>query len=212
MGSPSAAFVPPLALDVQQGRPAVPCRGSGGGGPTAATAGRAVRIPPPMAVARPPSTPTPSPLSLPYTPPPGGRETALDAAAARTLATLRVDLPAQYDAPLDWSIYAPSIVFDDPVTVLRGRLPYRGMINTLRVAAAVATREATFEVRAADRVSPSLLRTVWVTRVVLRWGGGRAVELSGVDYFHLDADGRVTRHESQWDDEPAAVWAKLRGK
>lgn len=96
--------------------------------------------------------------------------------------------------------------------MLRGRLPYRGMINTLRVAAAVATREATFEVRAADRVSPSLLRTVWVTRVVLRWGGGRAVELSGVDYFHLDADGRVTRHESQWDDEPAAVWAKLRGK
>lgn len=165
-----------------------------------------------MAVARPPSTPTLSPLSLPYPPPPGGRETALDAAAARTLATLRVDLPAQYDAPLDWSIYAPSIVFDDPVTVLRGRLPYRGMINTLRVAAAVATQEATFEVRAADRVSPSLLRTVWVTRVVLRWGGGRAVELSGVDYFHLDADGRVTRHESQWDDEPAAVWAKLRGK
>lgn len=118
----------------------------------------------------------------------------------------------QYTRPLDWSVYAPGIVFDDPVTLLRGRLAYRGMLGTLRLAAAAATREATFEVRAAERVAAALLRTVWVTRVVLRWGGGRAVELSGVDYFHLGADGRVTRHESQWDEEPAAVWAALWGK
>lgn len=209
MGSLAAAFVPALPLGgLQRGSP--PRRGAAAAADVAA--GRALAGPPPTAVARPPLTPTPSPLPPPYTPPPGVAETPLDGAVARTLATLRVDLPAQYDAPLNWSVYAPSIVFDDPVTVLRGRLAYRGMIGTLRVAAAVATREASFQVRAADRVSPSLLRTVWVTRVVLRWGGGRAVELSGVDYFHLDGDGRVTRHESQWDDEPAAVWAALRGK
>ncbi|GAB0491509.1 hypothetical protein MMPV_002763 [Pyropia vietnamensis] len=103
----------------------------------------------------------------PYTPAPDAPATPLDAAAARTLSTLVVDLPAQYDSSLDWSVYAHDIIFDDPVTVLRGRLAYRGMIGTLRVAAAVATREATFELRAADRVAPLLLRTVWVTRVVL---------------------------------------------
>ncbi|OSX76258.1 hypothetical protein BU14_0200s0013, partial [Porphyra umbilicalis] len=119
----------------------------------------------------------------------------LDAAAEATLTTLLADLPRQYDGDLDWSIYAPDIVFDDPVTLLRGRLSYRGMLLTLRLLAAVATTSADFEVRSADRVAADVLRT-----------------MSGVDYFHLDEGGRVARHESQWDEPPAAVWAAVRGK
>jgi len=130
------------------------------------------------------------------------------------LTTLLADLPRQYDGDLDWSIYAPDIVFDDPVTLLRGRLSYRGMLLTLRLLAAVATTSADFEVRSADRVAADVLRTVWVTRAALRWGGGDGgrFEMSGVDYFHLDEGGRVARHESQWDEPPAAVWAAVRGK
>lgn len=42
--------------------------------------------------------------------------------------TLEQDLPVQYQKPQDLSIFGDRIEFQDPVTTLRGKLPYRGML------------------------------------------------------------------------------------
>lgn len=45
----------------------------------------------------------------------------------RTMQTLRRDLEMQYSSPrsLDWTIYDDYIAFDDPMTILSGKLQYR---------------------------------------------------------------------------------------
>lgn len=41
---------------------------------------------------------------------------------------LEQDLPLQYDKPQDLSIFGDNVEFQDPVTTLRGKLLYRGML------------------------------------------------------------------------------------
>ncbi|CAM9692824.1 unnamed protein product [Ectocarpus sp. 4 AP-2014] len=41
---------------------------------------------------------------------------------------LEQDLPLQYEKPQDLSIFGDGVEFQDPVTTLRGKLPYRGML------------------------------------------------------------------------------------
>lgn len=41
---------------------------------------------------------------------------------------LEQDLPLQYEKPQDLSCFSGGIEFDDPVTSLRGKLLYRGML------------------------------------------------------------------------------------
>lgn len=43
------------------------------------------------------------------------------------------DLPRQYEKPQDLSIFSDGVEFQDPVTTLRGKLPYRGMLCELRI-------------------------------------------------------------------------------
>ncbi|CAN0309676.1 unnamed protein product, partial [Ectocarpus sp. 13 AM-2016] len=41
---------------------------------------------------------------------------------------LEQDLPLQYEKPQDLSIFGDNVEFQDPVTTLRGKLLYRGML------------------------------------------------------------------------------------
>uniref|UniRef100_A0A7S1TE68 Uncharacterized protein n=1 Tax=Compsopogon caeruleus TaxID=31354 RepID=A0A7S1TE68_9RHOD len=129
-------------------------------------------------------------------------------------AVLLHDLPRQYRHDLDWSIYADDITFDDPVTHLRGKLRYRGMIAVLRLLVAVAfvPHTCTFLVQ---RISwdVSHVTTDWSSSGQTRWGS--LVNISGTDIFHLTGPNKtsnayqVRRHQSTWHQSPLQVWHSL---
>jgi len=135
-------------------------------------------------------------------------------ACARTLEILRKDLPEQYARSVDLSIYAKDVRFDDPVTKLRGKLRYRGMLTILRVLVGVVATGGTAEF-ALDSIELVRARcaivTTWRTAARVRFGRRGWVRISGTDVFHLDgATGLVLRHESQWAEAPGAVGRQCR--
>ncbi|KAJ8904986.1 hypothetical protein NDN08_001498 [Rhodosorus marinus] len=114
---------------------------------------------------------------------------------------LRTDLPRQYDAvfSLDFSIFADDVTFDDPWTKIRGKLNYRGMLYTLAAIKAVFFSDAVFDLSSCELAEDDTkIRTRWLTKGRLRLID-REISLSGTDYFHLDDEGQIVRHESLWD-------------
>mmetsp|Transcript_1166 Transcript_1166/g.3617 ORF Transcript_1166/g.3617 Transcript_1166/m.3617 type:complete len:151 (-) Transcript_1166:72-524(-) len=114
--------------------------------------------------------------------------------------TLKKDLPRQYDevTDLDFSIYTGNMKFDDPWTKLRGKLLYRGMLLTIFFIKSLVFSQAEFDLHSCDIVETDKIRTTWTTRGRTRLG--QKLELDGTDYFHVNDDGLVYRHESQWGD------------
>lgn len=69
---------------------------------------------------------------MPSTPDTNRRGSAMFCNRQRLARTLKQDLPLQYEKPQDLSIFGDDVAFQDPVTTLRGKLPYRGMLCELR--------------------------------------------------------------------------------
>ncbi|CAM9520730.1 unnamed protein product, partial [Hapterophycus canaliculatus] len=101
----------------------------------------------------------------------------------RLTRTLENDLPLQYDKPQDLSIFADDVEFQDPVTTLRGKLPYRGMLFFTLMFFRVACKPGSsyFEVTAIERPARKAIQTVWKTGA--RTLNGRDLFISGVDTF-----------------------------
>lgn len=118
---------------------------------------------------------------------------------------------------MDFSVYAPDVRFTDPMTSLRGRLAYRGMIWTIALLARVLFVPATVTFTLAEdpRVvddggddGSGYVLTRYATSGKTRWAGAATPPLviSGVDKFHLSpATRRICWHESAWDQTPAQV-------
>ncbi|CAN0149272.1 unnamed protein product [Scytosiphon promiscuus] len=117
----------------------------------------------------------------------------------RLMRTLENDLPTQYERPQDLSIFGDNVEFRDPVTTLRGKLPYRGMLFFTLMFFRVACKPGSsyFEVTAIDRPARKVIRTVWRTGATTL--NGRNLFISGVDTFTVGEDGRISRHDSSWD-------------
>lgn len=112
---------------------------------------------------------------------------------------LEQDLPLQYEKPQDLSCFSGGIEFDDPVTSLRGKLLYRGMLFFTMLFFRVACQPGSyFTVTSIDRPAREIIRTVWETGAVTRWNG-RDIFISGVDTFSVNNKGRIWRHDSAWD-------------
>eukprot|EP00271_Cylindrocystis_brebissonii_P008537 TRINITY_DN22917_c0_g1_i1.p1 TRINITY_DN22917_c0_g1~~TRINITY_DN22917_c0_g1_i1.p1 ORF type:complete len:235 (-),score=2.70 TRINITY_DN22917_c0_g1_i1:668-1372(-) len=155
----------------------------------------------------------------------------LDRRVSKLIRVLKEDLPRQYEADLDWSIYADSVIFVDPTTKLKGQLLYRGMLATLRVLSTTlfAGGAPNFELYSIEEVDvgagltsafpsrpvgplPSTpvraIRTTWSTRARSLWG--TELFISGDDIFRVGSDGMILTHESAWNEEPSSIWDKLR--
>eukprot|EP00903_Cladosiphon_okamuranus_P008184 g7883.t1 len=126
----------------------------------------------------------------------------------RLTRTLEQDLPRQYEKPQDLSIFGDGVEFQDPVTTLRGKLPYRGMLflTLLFFRAACEPGSSYFNVTAIDRPARQTIRTVWETGATMRTG--RDLFISGVDCFTVGEDGRISRHDSAWDQ----TWEEVRAQ
>eukprot|EP00897_Mesotaenium_endlicherianum_P002796 jgi/Mesen1/2544/ME000161S01593 len=157
-------------------------------------------------------------------------ESRLDAKVVEIMEILKGDLPDQYQKEMDWSIYDSSVIFVDPVTRLKGKLPYRGMIFTLRWLTSGLFEEATatfelFSIQEVDKGAATTsaygpkdlgqrveckraIRTVWATRGTTRWG--KLFEITGDDIFRVDKNGKLVTHESAWNEAPSQVWADFR--
>jgi Uncharacterized conserved protein (DUF2358) len=145
--------------------------------------------------------------------------------AQRIADALKRDLPRQYDRPqtMDFSIYDRRILFTDPMTRLKGWLNYAGMIWTIAVLARVVFRPSTvsFELSECcvdgmstgdDNVKADtgceIVRTRFATKGETRWASSTTPPLviSGTDRFHVSLKtGKITRHESLWDQTPDEV-------
>ncbi|CAN0408867.1 unnamed protein product [Pylaiella littoralis] len=125
----------------------------------------------------------------------------------RLARTLEEDLPLQYEKPQDLSIFDDGVEFQDPVTSLRGKLLYRGMLFFTLLFFRVACRPGSsyFTVTAIDRPARRTIRTVWETGAATAWNG-RELFISGVDTFTVGDDGRISRHDSAWDQ----TWEQVR--
>eukprot|EP00752_Nemacystus_decipiens_P004784 g4355.t1 len=123
----------------------------------------------------------------------------LEGTMRRLTRTLEQDLPRQYEKPQDLSIFGDDVEFQDPVTTLRGKLPYRGMLffTLLFFRAACKPGSSYFTVTTIDRPTRQTIRTVWETGAVT-WTG-RDLFISGVDRFTVGEGGRISRHDSAWD-------------
>jgi Uncharacterized conserved protein (DUF2358) len=137
----------------------------------------------------------------------------------RVLRVLAVDLPRQYEAPLelDYSIYANGVRFTDPMTKIKSLVLYRGMIATIGLLAVALFQPGSVEFRLdecalEDGVGLGRVRTVFRTVGRTRWAADSAplFEIAGVDSFWLVSDGEnvvVEHHESKWEQTPAEVSA-----
>ncbi|CAM9172781.1 unnamed protein product [Ectocarpus sp. 8 AP-2014] len=125
---------------------------------------------------------------------------------ARLTRILEQDLPLQYEKPQDLSIFGDNVEFQDPVTTLRGKFLYRGMLFFTLLFFRVACKRGSsyFEVTAIDRPTRRTIRTVWKTGAVTV--NGRDLFISGVDNFTVGEDGRIARHDSAWDQ----TWEQVR--
>jgi len=73
------------------------------------------------------------------------------------------------------------------------------MLYTLAAIKAVFFSDAVFELSSCKLVEDETkIRTRWLTRGRLRLID-KEISLSGTDYFHLDDEGKIVRHESLWD-------------
>jgi Uncharacterized conserved protein (DUF2358) len=165
-----------------------------------------------------------TPLPISTTPPPLSDEVV--AGRERVLRVLVNDLPRQYKDPLnlDYSIYAKDFLFTDPVTTLKSRLMYRGMLTTIGAIALVLFKRGTVEFylddciledgyngESGERDGLGRVRTVFRTEGRTRWAEDSVplFAISGVDYFWLsenDDEGVVIKHhDSRWDQTPAEV-------
>lgn len=144
--------------------------------------------------------------------------------------TLSEDLPRQYEADMDWSVYADSVTFVDPVTKLRGLLLYRGMISTIRLLTSTVFEPSTilFRLLSIDEISAggitlskysplpfeadhealAAVRTLWETTGTSRWG--KKLFISGDDVFRIGKEGKIVSHESAWNEEPSSLWKGIK--
>lgn len=143
---------------------------------------------------------------------------------------LELELPRQYEDDFSWDIYSDDVLFADPVTLMRGKLQYRGMIFTLRILTATAFQPSTavfilhsieevpldyltqsqYGPRASleDKESLGAIRTVWTTKGRTLWG--KNFQISGDDVFRINESGRIFSHESAWNESPESVWEAFR--
>ncbi len=135
---------------------------------------------------------------------------------------LRQDLLQQYERPfdMDFSIYTPDLLFTDPMTQLRSRFLYRGMLVSIAAICWTMFRPGTVSfdldacefVEADDPESPGFIRTEFRTSGMTKWAPPDTPPfvISGIDKFHL-VEGKVpgtfqiSHHESTWDQTPQEV-------
>lgn len=158
-------------------------------------------LPPPPATLRCPPQATATPPSVPTTPP------RVQAVADR----LWNELPTLFDsaAKPDYSIYAESVTFEDPLNKFRGVSRYAANINFLNSSPVFATASLSlYDVRV---ISPyrDTVRTRWALQMVANLPWRPCAAFTGQSDYVVNDAGKVCRHIDYWDSLPDSAFFSL---
>lgn len=118
---------------------------------------------------------------------------------------LQQDLPTLFQQDIDYDIYTPDILFEDPISQFKGKLNYRIIFWTLRFHGQLFFTELYFDVHDMQFLPPETLHVDWTVRGKLRVPWKAQINFNGYSTYTLNPQGLIHRHVDTWDRKPLEI-------
>ncbi|MBP0012223.1 MAG: DUF2358 domain-containing protein [Roseofilum sp. SBFL] len=118
---------------------------------------------------------------------------------------LQQDLPTLFQQDINYNIYTPDILFEDPISQFKGKLNYRIIFWTLRFHGQLFFTELFFDVHQMHFLPPETLRVDWTVRGKLRVPWKAEINFNGYSTYTFNDQALIDRHVDTWDRPPLKI-------
>ncbi|MDJ1177618.1 DUF2358 domain-containing protein [Roseofilum sp. BLCC_M91] len=130
---------------------------------------------------------------------------ALPPQIKQVMEILQQDLPNLFQQDINYNIYTPDILFEDPISQFKGKLNYRIIFWTLRFHGQLFFTELGFDVHQIEFLPPQTLRVDWTVRGKLRVPWTAQINFNGYSIYTLIDQSLINHHVDTWDRPPLEI-------
>ena len=119
--------------------------------------------------------------------------------------TLKAELPHLFETDISYDIYTRDILFQDPISIFKGKLNYRIIFWTLRFHGKLFFTELYFDLHDVKQTTEDIILANWTVRGTLRLPWKAGIFFNGYSTYKLNEDGLIYEHTDTWDRKPSEI-------